>query len=298
MTSTPPPVSAPRIALARSESPAARFLRRFLRQRLAVAATVFLVVVVVCAVFAPAIAPADPLAQSLRDSLRGPSGDYLLGTDRLGRDTLSRVIFGARFSLLAAVQAVLVASVLGVPVAVVAGLARGWMDTACSMVADAVLSIPAIVLALAIVGVLGPNLTNAMLAIGLVYAPRLFRVVRAATISVREEAFIDAARVSGMPMLTIARTHVVPNVLSPLVVQVSLALGFAVLAEAAISFLGLGVQPPDASWGVMLAEATGVMRDHPELAMVPGLAIVATVLALNAIGDGINDSLGQEARCG
>ena len=292
----PPPVEAGQFAGGPSQSPAARFWRRFLQQRLAMVAAVFLAAVVVCAVFAPVIAPADPLAQSLRDNLRGPSGDYLLGTDRLGRDTLSRGIFGARFSLLAAAQAVLVASVLGVPVAVVAGLARGWIDTACSVVSDAVLSIPAIVLALAIIGVLGPNLTNAMVAIGLVYAPRLFRVVRAATISVREEAFIDAARVSGVPMLRVARTHVIPNVLSPLVVQVSLALGFAVLAEAAISFLGLGVQPPDASWGVMLGEATGVMRDHPELALVPGLAIVSTVWAFNALGDGLNDSLGRERR--
>ena len=273
-----------------------RLFRRLRQQRPAMIALAYLVVLVVCAILAPVIAPADPIEQDLGSSLMGPSKDHLLGTDRLGRDTLSRVIFGSRASLLAAAQAVVVASVLGLPVGVVAGVARGWFDTVVSAVADAILSIPAIVLALAIIGVLGPNLTNAMVAIGIVYAPRLFRVVRAATISVREETFIDAAYVSGTSTLTVARTHVMPNIMSPLVVQVSLALGFAVLAEAAISFLGLGVQPPDASWGVMLGNATSLMGDHPELALAPGIAIVLTVLAFNVLGDGLNDALGHEAR--
>ncbi len=271
-------------------------MRRFRQQRAALLALGFIVVVIVCAVFAPIVAPKDPLEQSLSDSLLGPSGDYWLGTDKLGRDTLSRLVFGARFSLLAAAQAVAVATILGVPVGIVAGLARGWFDAIISTFADAILSIPAIVLALAIIGVLKPNLTNAMTAIGIVYAPRLFRVVRAASISVREETFIEAARASGVGTLTIARTHVLPNVLSPLVVQVSLALGFSVLAEAGISFLGLGVQPPDASWGVMLGRATAELEDHPELVLSPGIAIMLTVLAFNVLGDGLNDSIGRELR--
>lgn len=278
------------------ETRRARFLRRFRRQRGAVAALLFIIVIVVCAVFAPWVAPKDPIEQDLSASLAGPSADHLLGADRLGRDTLSRLIFGARFSLLAAVQAVLVATVLGVPIGILAGLARGWIDTIASTIADAVLSIPAIVLALAIIGVLRPNLTNAMIAIGIVYAPRLFRVVRSAAISVREETYIEAARASGVGTLTIARTHVLPNVLSPLVVQVSLALGFAVLAEAGVSFLGLGVQPPDASWGVMLGQSTAELEDHPILVLAPGMAIMLAVLAFNVLGDGLNDSLGREIR--
>lgn len=289
-------LAADRGAPARPETRLARFVRRFRRQRAAVAALVFIVVIVGCALFAPWVAPQDPIEQDLSSSLAGPSTDHLLGADRLGRDTLSRLIFGARYSLLAAVQAVVVATVLGVPIGIVAGLARGWVDAIASTIADAVLSIPAIVLALAIIGVLQPNLTNAMIAIGIVYAPRLFRVVRSAAISVREETYIEAARASGVGTLTIARTHVLPNVLSPLVVQVSLALGFAVLAEAGVSFLGLGVQPPDASWGVMLGQSTAELEDHPILVLAPGGAIMLAVLAFNILGDGLNDSLGREIR--
>ena len=281
---------------ATTESRRARFGRRFRRQGWAIGALVFLVIVAISAIFAPWVAPHDPLSQSLRDSFAGPGSEYWLGADRLGRDTLSRLIFGARYSLLAAAQAVLVATVLGVPIGVIAGLARGKIDAVASLIADAVLSIPAIVLALAIIGVLRPNLTNAMIAIGIVYAPRLFRVVRSAAISVREETYIDAARASGVGMLTIARTHVIPNVLSPLLVQISLALGFAVLAEAGISFLGLGVQPPDASWGVILGQGTVKLEEQPLLILFPGAAILLTVLAFNVLGDGLNDSLGREIR--
>ena len=279
-----------------SESPRARFLRRFRRQRIAKMALGFVVLLILTAVFAPLMAPHDPIDQDLGNSFGDPSWDHWLGADRLGRDTLSRLIFGARFSLLAAVQAVAVAVVLGVPIGILAGLARGWVDAIASTVADAILSIPAIVLALAIIGMLKPNLTNAMIAIGVVYAPRLFRVVRGAALSVREETFVEAARASGVSTITIARTHVLPNVLSPLVVQISLALGFAVLAEAGVSLLGLGVQPPDASWGVMLGQSTTQLENHPALVLAPGMAIMATVLAFNVLGDGLNDSIGRETR--
>lgn len=278
------------------ESPRKRFLRRFCSQRPALVAAVFVLLLVICAVFASWIAPFDPTKQNLSESFRGPSWDHWLGTNKLGRDTFSRLIFGTRFTLRAGFQAVGIAAFLGVPVGVISGLAGRRLDVVLSTIADAILSIPAIVLALAIVGVLTPNLTSAMTAIGIVYSPRIFRVVRASTLSIREEDFIDAARVSGVPMGTIARRHILPNILSPLVVQISLALGFAVLAEAALSFLGLGVQPPDASWGVMLGEATNEMDNHPELLLAPGIAIVLTVLAFNVIGDGFNDSIGRETR--
>lgn len=286
----------PEAPAARSESPRRRFLRRFRHQHMARTALGFVLLLIVAAVFAPLIAPYDPLDQELGNSLAGLSWDHPLGADRLGRDTLSRLIFGTRFSLLAAAQAVAVAVVLGVPVGILAGYLRGWFDAVVSTIADAILSIPAIVLALAIIGMLKPNLTNAMIAIGVVYAPRLFRVVRGAALAVREETFVEAARAGGVGTFTIARTHVLPNVLSPLVVQVSLALGFAVLAEAAVSFLGLGVQPPDASWGVMLGQSTSQLESHPELVLAPGLAIMLTVLAFNVLGDGLNDSIGRETR--
>ena len=296
MSAVEHPEAAVGVTVVTTETRWARFRRRFRRQRWAIVALAYLFIVIVCALFAPWIAPQEPTDQSLSDSFAGMSGEYWLGADRLGRDTFTRLIFGARFSLLAGVQAVLVATVLGVPIGVVAGLVRGRIDAIASLVADAVLSIPAIVLALAIIGVLRPNLTNSMIAIGIVYAPRLFRVVRSAAISVSEETYIDAARASGVGMLTIARTHVVPNVLSPLLVQISLALGFAVLAEAGISFLGLGVQPPDASWGVMLGQGTPQLDKQPLLVVVPGAAIMLTVLAFNILGDGLNDSLGRETR--
>lgn len=278
------------------ESPARRFRRRFVRERGAVIALCFVLVTVLCAIFAPLLAPHDPDAQALGNRLQAFSREHLLGTDDLGRDVLSRILFAARVSLVAAVQATAVGVVLGVPVGLVAGYVRGWFDNLASRVADAIMSIPALLLALAIVGVLEPNLTSAMIAIGIVYAPRLFRVTRAAALSVREETFVEAARSVGSSPLRIVTGHVLPNVLSPLIVQVSLSMGFAILFEASISFLGLGVQPPDASWGSMLGRSTRFFEQSPHLVVIPGVAILLTVLSFNVIGDGIRDSLGKETR--
>ena len=278
------------------ESPARRFRRRFLRERGAVVALCFLLFVVLCAIFAPLLAPYDPDAQDLANRLQPFSRDHLLGTDDLGRDVLSRLLYAARVSLVAALQATAVGVVLGVPVGLVAGYVRGWFDNLAGRVADATMSIPALLLALAIVGVLEPNLTSAMIAIGIVYAPRLFRVTRAAAISVREETYVEAARSVGTAPLRIVSGHVLPNVLSPLIVQISLSMGFAILFEASISFLGLGVQPPDASWGSMLGRSTRFFEEAPHLVVVPGVAIILTVLSFNVLGDGIRDSLGRETR--
>jgi peptide/nickel transport system permease protein len=286
----------PTAAHTAGESPARRFVRRFKGERSAVIALAFLVFVLVCAVFAPLLAPYDPNAQSLSDRLQGFSRAHPLGIDDLGRDVLSRLLYASRVSLIAAVQATAVGVALGVPIGLIAGFARGWIDTVTGRIADAVMSIPALLLALAIVGVLEPNLTSAMIAIGIVYAPRLFRVTRAATLSVREETFVEAARSVGSRPRAIVFGHVLPNVLSPLVVQISLSMGFAILFEASISFLGLGVQPPEASWGTMLGRSTRFYEQSPHLVIVPGLAILFTVLAFNMLGDGIRDSLGKEMR--
>jgi ABC-type dipeptide/oligopeptide/nickel transport system permease subunit len=295
VTSAP---AAPEIGLAseervRIQTPLTRFLRRFRRQKVAMAALTFLIVLSLIAVFAPWLAPHDPNAQSLVDRLHGPSASHWLGTDDLGRDVLSRMLMAARVSLLAAVEATAVSIVLGVPLGLIAGYVRGWFDTIVSRVADAIMAIPGLLFALAIIGMLGPDVTKAMLAIGFINSPRFFRIVRGATLVVREQPFITAALALGGSPRRIIASHILPNVQSPLIVQISLSMGFAILFEAAISFLGLGVQPPDASWGTMLGRSTKFMEGDPYLVIFPGLAIFLTVLAFNVLGDAINDALGR-----
>lgn len=284
---------------ARLDSPLRRFLRRFntsWANRLALAVLVAWVVV---AVAAPWLAPHDPIAQDLSLRRLPPlSPDHLLGTDSLGRDTLSRLLYGARVAGRAALTSVAVGLVIGVPPALLAGLLRGWWDAVFSRIADALLSFPPLLLALAIVGVLGPNLTNAMLAIGIVFVPRFYRVVRAATLAIREETFIEASRSIGSANSYILRRHLLPNIASPLAVQVSLACGFAILAEASLSFLGVGVQPPAPSWGSMLAEGRAAWFYTPWPLIVPAVTVVLCVLACNVFGDGLADSVGRESRRG
>jgi ABC-type dipeptide/oligopeptide/nickel transport system permease subunit len=261
-----------------------------------VIALVILLGVFFVALFAPLLAPQDPTIQDLLSRLQGPSRYHLLGTDDLGRDELSRLIFASRTSLLAGFEATVIALALGVPLGLIAGYAQGTFDAAVSRISDVLQTIPGILLALGIIGALGPNLTNAMVAIGIVYSPSFFRVTRAATMSVREETFIEAARSLGGTPAWIVLNHVVPNILSPLLVRISLTIGFCILAEATISFLGLGIQPPGASWGTMLGRSTTYMERAPWLVTLPGLAIFITVLAFNTLGDGLRDSLGRETR--
>jgi peptide/nickel transport system permease protein len=289
-------VDQPAAAMPEPVSARGRFIRRFRRQPSAVAALLFLVVITVVAVAAPVLAPHDPQAQDLRATLQPASGDHLLGTDDLGRDVLSRLIFATRISLLAAAQAVAVAVGLGVLPGVMAGYLGGVVDTVVMRITDAVMSYPPLILAIALVGLLGPSLTNAMFAIGILYAPRFLRLMRGTVMGVREETFIEACRSVGCSTGQIITRHVLPNVLSPLLVQISLVAGFAMLAEASLSFLGLGVQPPDASWGSMLGRATRYMDPAPLQVVYPGLLLALTVLAFNVLGDGLRDSLGRETR--
>ena len=264
------------------------------RQPAALVAGAFIGLVVLVALAAPLLPLPDPNAQILSERLQGLSGKHLLGTDDLGRDVLSRLLVGARVTLLAAVEATVIASLLGSPVGLVAGYLGGWVDLVLSRIADAILSIPGFLLALAIVGILKPGVTNAMIAIGLVYAPRFFRVVRGSTLAVREEAYVDAARALGVNRRRIIAGHVLPNIASPLAVELSLAAGFALLAEAGISFLGLGVQPPQASWGSMLGRSTRFMSEAPLLVVLPGLSIFLLVLAVNVVGNGLRDALNPD----
>jgi peptide/nickel transport system permease protein len=275
----------------------ARFWRRFRRQVPALLALGWLVLVVLAALAAPLLATHPPLEQDLGGVLQRPGqGGHLLGTDDLGRDVYTRALYAGRISLVAAAQAVVVAVALGVLPGLIAGYAGRRVDAVIMRITDGVMSFPPLILAIAFVGVLGPSLTNAMFVIGVIFAPRFVRLVRGSVLSVRQETFIEASRSIGTPTHRVIRRHVVPNVLSPLIVQISLAAAMAMLAEASLSFLGLGVQPPDASWGSMIERGFRYTAAAPWLTVFPGFLIALTVLAFNVLGDGLRDSLGREER--
>ncbi|GAA2358388.1 ABC transporter permease [Dactylosporangium salmoneum] len=280
-------------------APASRgVLRRFRRQRLAMLALAFIAAMVVVAVFAGVLAPHDPNAQNLNRVMEGPSGSYPLGTDQLGRDVLSRLMYAARLSLLAAGIAVAFAVVIGLPIGLAAGYLGGITDRVVMLVTDGLMGFPPIILAVGVVGALGPGIVNAMIAVGIIYIPRTIRVARGAALAIRNDTYFEASRSIGTPTGRILRTHMLPNILPPVIVQVSLMMGFAMLAEASLSFLGLGAQPPDASWGSMLGSAARELSRQPWLMVWPGLAIALTVLAFNVLGDGLRDSFGRAERRG
>lgn len=267
-----------------------RLLRRFASNKMAVIGLVFLVLLVIVAIFAPVFAPKEPNQQDLVNKLDFDTG--LLGTDEYGRDQLSRLIYGARVSLLAGLIVVAVSAGIGIPLGIVAGYFGRASDAVLSRASEALQSVPALIFALTVIAALGPGLTNAMLAVGIVTIPRFFRVSRAVALDVSGNTYIEAARALGCSSTRIMWRHILPNTLAPLVVQIALTLGGAVTAEASLSFLGLGVRPPTASWGSMLsAGATNVDR-APHLVYAPGIAVVLTVLAFMYVGDGLRDALG------
>lgn len=280
----------------RPESASRAFRRRFARKRLAVGLAVVLAVLVLIAVFGPWLAPQDPNAQKLLDRLSPPGAEHWLGADDLGRDVASRLIVATRVTLYAGALATAVSLAIGLPFGLLAGYLRGWVDAVLSRVADALMAIPPLLFALAILAVLGRGVTNAMIAVGVTMAPQFYRVSRGVALAIREETFIEAARSIGCPTTRIMRTHVLPNMLSPLIVQVSMTMGFAILIEASLSFLGLGVQAPDASWGSMLQRSTQFAAEAPWLVLLPGFAILLSVLAFNTVGDALRDSVGREDR--
>lgn len=245
---------------------------------------------------APLIAPYSPTAQSVNDMLLSPSALHPLGTDDLGRDVLSRLLYGAPLALYASVLATCVAVLVGMPTGLAAGFLGGVTDRVISRLIDTVLSFPSILLAVAIVGALGTGLINGMIAVGFVFSPVLARLVRAQTLIVRGELFVDASRCFGASSGQIIRRHIVPNVVQPVIVQVTLLLASALLAEASLSFLGLGVQPPEPSWGAMLARAYAYMEVAPEQMYAPGLAILLTALAFNGFGESLRVALDPTLR--
>lgn len=267
-----------------------------LLNRLAVVGLVILLLLVIAAAFGPMIAPYEINDISISERLQGPTTAHWFGTDDLGRDVFSRVIIGARVSLLVGFIAVGIALLIGVPIGLVSGFYGGATDSWLMRMMDILFALPAILLAIAILAVLGPGIINAMVAIGIVYTPIFARITRGSVLTVKESVFIQAARSLGATDTRILRTHILPNVVAPITVQTSLSLAFAILAEAALSFLGLGVQPPAPAWGRMLADGRGFFEQAPWMAIFPGLAIVITVMAFNFVGDGLRDALDPQQR--
>lgn len=251
-------------------------------------AIAFLVLLILVAALAPWIAPYPPDQQRLDSLLQPPSSAHWLGTDDTGRDILSRIIHGARMSLFGSCFAGLVALVVGLPIGLIAGSVGGWVDAVLMRVVDAMLSFPAVILALAVVGALGPGIMQAMFAIGLVYSPRLARLLRAQARSVSRKDYAEAARLNGTPEIVVMLRHVLPNSMRPVFVQWFLMLSFAFLAEAGLSFLGLGIQPPEASWGHMLSRAYRVMSTAGWQIVAPAATIALTVFSLNQVGDAVS----------
>jgi peptide/nickel transport system permease protein len=264
------------------------WLKRDLRAAVSLA---FLLALGVLAVCAPLIAPYPVTAQDMDNSLAGPSAAHLLGTDDLGRDVFSRMVHGGAATLYAACLAVGIGLLLGLPVGLLAGYSGGWIDDGISRFIDALLSFPSIVLAIAVTGALGIGLTNGMIAVGIVFSPQIARLVRARALVVRQELYVDAARCFGASTARILWRHVLPNTVQPVIVQVTLLLAAALLAEASLSFLGLGIQPPQPSWGSMLARAYQNMELAPEQMYAPGLAILLTALAFNTLGESLRIAL-------
>jgi len=291
---TVPAVAAPPAVLPRS--PAQLAIRRFINRPVAVAGLAVILLFILVAIFAPLISPYDPIATSWTAIRKAPSLAHLMGTDENGRDVLSRVIFGARASMLAGVVSVLIAAGIGVPAGLLAGFAGGWIDIVLSRIVDAMLACPFLILAIALAAFLGPNLTNAMIAIGVSTAPRFMRVARAATLDAASNDYVEAARAIGNPGWRVAVRHVLPNIVPPVMVQGTLAIAAAIIAEASLSFLGLGQQPPDPSWGSMLNSAQRFLSQAPWLAVFPGLAIFLAVLSFNLVGDGLRDALDPRGR--
>jgi peptide/nickel transport system permease protein len=276
---------------ASGERPWRLAFRRLARRRAALIGLAIVAFFIVVAIAAPLLAPYDPLATDWRAVRKPPSSLHFFGTDELGRDVLARVIWGARASLLAGLVSVSIAVAVAVPLGLVSGYLGGAVDGLLMRVVDAMLAIPFLILAIALAAFLGPNLTNAMIAIGVAQTPIFMRLTRGQVLAIKHENYIEAARAIGNPGRRIMLRHILPNVLAPILVQATLAIAAAIIAEATLSFLGLGQQPPAPSWGSMLNTATRFLSQAPWMAVWPGLAIFSLVLSFNLLGDGLRDAL-------
>jgi ABC-type dipeptide/oligopeptide/nickel transport system permease subunit len=286
------------LALMRAEAPKTRnrALIRFRKHKPAVIGLVFVLMLVFLAVFAPIIAPFDPNKVSILDSKQGPSREHWFGNDDVGRDILSRVIFGTRVALIVGLGATTIAVIIGVTVGAAAGYFGGKIDTVLSRFVDSLMAFPLLALLLILSAVFGPSLRNVVIVIGCSVWASYARMVRAEVLSLRERDYVHAARAAGARNLRIISRHVVPNALGPVIIFASLQVGGIIILESALSFLGLGVQRPTASWGTMLSDGRDYIRNYPHISMAPGFAITITVLAFNLIGDGLRDALDPRQR--
>jgi peptide/nickel transport system permease protein len=273
------------------ETPFRRAIRRLLRSKGAIFGLFIIVLFVAIAILAPLLTPYDPISQSWTAVRKPPSAQHWFGTDDLGRDILVRIFYGARASLLAGVISVGIALAIGVPLGLAAGTLGGFFDALIGRLTDAMLACPFLILAIALAAFLGPSLGNAMIAIGVTTTPIFVRLTRGQVLAVKVEEYVEAARAIGNPRWRIALAHILPNIMPALLVQATLSIAAAIIAEASLSFLGLGQQPPDPSWGSMLNSAQRFLINAPWMAVWPGLAIFLSVLAFNLFGDGLRDAL-------
>jgi peptide/nickel transport system permease protein len=278
------------------DRPGILMLGRLVRRRAAMLGLIIVVLFVAAAIFAPLVAGYDPLATDWSAIRKAPSAAHWFGTDENGRDLFARIVWGARASLSAGLVSVGIALLAGVPIGLLAGYAGGWIDMAISRLVDAMLACPFLILAIALTAFLGPSLRNAMIAIGISATPIFVRLTRAQTLAIKTEDFVEAARAVGNKPLRVVFRHILPNIVPPVLVQATVAIASAVIAEASLSFLGLGQQPPSPSWGSMLNNAQRFMTQAPWLALFPGAAIFLAVLAFNLLGDGLRDALDPKRR--
>ena len=266
-------------------------MKKLLRIPLAIFGSIVILLVIVCAIFAPLIAPHDPLAMDIEYFLGGPSWTHPLGTDQMGRDTLSRIIYGSRVALVVSIGAVSFGIVLGVPIGLISAYFRGWTDEIMMRIMDALVAFPSLILAVGLIAVMGSTLINVIIAIGIANIPWIARIVRSQALSVREQDYVTSAQAAGASKLRIIFRHIWPNSAAPVIVQGTLGMAYAVLTEAALGFIGAGVQPPTPTWGNMLQYAFGLLDRSPILSIAPGMAIFLMVLSFNFVGDALRDVL-------
>jgi ABC-type dipeptide/oligopeptide/nickel transport system permease subunit len=290
-TAPPAPVASPNGATALR-----RWWRRFARNRGAVFGLAVFVAVVLMAVFAGVLAPYDPLAQGVGPANEGPTWTHWAGTDSFGRDMLSRIIYGARIALVVGVLAVLLAMAIGVTLGLVAGYYGGWLDILIMRVMDGLFAFPIIILAIAMMAVMGFGVRNVIIAVAVGFIAPFARVTRADVLAVKEEPYVEAARLAGVSRPGIIARHVLPNVLAPIIVQAALRVSGAIITESGLSFLGLGPPPPTPAWGSMIAEGRNFIVMAPHISTIPGVALMVTIVGLNLLGDGLRDTLDPRLR--
>ena len=281
---------------AQHRSPLYYSIRQFLKNRFAILGLITLLLIIMATILAPFLTPYDPIEPNYRARFAPPSSEFIFGTDRIGRDIFTRILYGGRISLRVGLIAVGIAASLGTLLGLIAGFYGKWIDEVIMRFMDLIMAMPSILLAITIVFALGPNLFNVMIAVGISTMPNYARVVRASVLSARENTYVEAARASGINDLTIMTRHILPNVIAPVMVLATLGLGSAILSVAALSFLGLGAAPPTPEWGLLISDGRAYLGDAWWISTFPGLAIMLVVLSVNLIGDGLRDAMDPRLR--